>query len=89
MAWTELVLVNVPIMASLVVPRCNSEVVESGVVVETDSDCEVTVDSGAMGAFPPAEATGLSDVVDSIGFSVVEVLMVSVGQALAVVVIFG
>lgn len=62
---------------------------ESGIVVETYSDSDVTVGSGALGDFPPSEGTEPSDVVDSVSLSVVEVLMVSVGQALAVVVISG
>lgn len=79
MVWTELVIEDVLITASLVVPRGDSEVAETGVVVDTDSNSEVTVGSGALGAFPPAEGAGPSDVVDSTGFSVVDVLMVCVG----------
>lgn len=58
-------------------------------VVETYSDSDVTVGSGALCDFPPSEGTVPSDIVDSVSLSIVEVLMVSVGQALAVVVISG
>lgn len=64
-------------------------VVEICTDVEADSDCESIVGSVAMGILPPPVGIGRSDVVDSADFSFVEVPVISVGQALAVVVISG
>ena len=58
-------------------------------MVKTVSDSEVTVGSGAVVTVPPSEGTGPSDVVGSIGVSIVEVFKATVCHGLGEVVFAG